>query len=78
MCVTSMGGACGKNSKIPEQKILMPGVEINLFRPAGRARYECRPLGHVGRCSSVMISSGRRRAGGKSLAVRRTKNRRRV
>jgi len=50
-----------QNSKIPEQKILMPGVEINLFRPAGRARYECRPLGHVGRCSSVMISSGRRR-----------------
>ena len=24
-----------QNSKIPEQKILMPGVEINLFRPAG-------------------------------------------
>jgi hypothetical protein len=46
MCVTSMGGACGKNSKIPEQKILMPGVEINLFRPAGRARYEYRPLRH--------------------------------
>jgi hypothetical protein len=67
-----------QNSKIPEQKTLMPGVEINLFRPAGRARYECRPLGHVGRCSSVMISSGRRRAGGKSLAVRRTKSRRRL
>ena len=27
--------ASGQNSKIPEQKILMPGVDINLFRPAG-------------------------------------------
>ena len=24
-----------QNSEIPEQKILIPGVEINLFRPAG-------------------------------------------
>jgi hypothetical protein len=27
--------AVWQNSKIPEQKILMSGVEINLFRPAG-------------------------------------------
>ena len=41
-----------QNSKIPEQKILMPASKSASSARPGRARYERRPLGHFGRRSS--------------------------